>query len=165
MCYKEKRRYLVTTLLCILVLISTNFQTSVAAHMLQYPCVSDESSIINKSDLSIIETSEATLRQYDIYLYVELSTEGECFQSSTDMLAYNLYNDIFSDNQKGIVIAYSFYEQFEGYYSIKLGNDTSLDESHMRNIISDGFNKYGTESEWITSTYKDLVKYVHSVET
>ena len=164
MCYKEKRRYLVTTLLCILVLISTNLQTSVAAHMLQYPCVSDESSIINKSDLSIIETSEATLRQYDIYLYVELSTEGECFQSSTDMLAYNLYNDIFSDNQKGIVIAYSFYDQFEGYYSIKLGNDTSLDESHMRNIISDGFNKYGTESEWITSTYKDLVKYVHSVE-
>ena len=165
MCYKEKKRNLVT-ILCIFAILFMWFSNEVVtAHNLQYPCVSDKSSIISKNDLSLIETSEKDLKQYDIYLYVELSTEGESFQSTTDTLAYNLYNDIFSNNQKGIVIVYSFYDQFEGYYSIKLGNDTSLDETHMRDIISDGFNKYGTESEWITSSYKDIVKYVHSIET
>lgn len=164
MYYLKKVRKLLAFFLCIFTTLGMSFQL-VSAHDTSYPIVSDKSAIINKNDLSIIETTEATLKQYDIYLYVELSTEGECFQSTTDYLAYQLYNDVFSDNQKGIVLVYSFYDEFEGYFSIKIGTNSSLDEKHMKDIISDGFNKYGTESEWITYTYKDLVKYIYSIET
>lgn len=150
-------------LLCFILIVAKTSQT-VFAHNDAYPLVKDDSSIISSRDVNIIESEEASLSRYDIYLYVELSTEGESFQSTTDSLAYELYDEVFTDNEHGIVIAYSFYDEFEGYYSIQLGSDTTLDKTKMQEYIADGFNKYGTESEWITNTYKDIIKYVSTTE-
>lgn len=162
MCYKKKIRKLLM-LFCFILIVAQTSQT-VFAHDDSYLVVKDDSSIISSRDVNIIESEEASLSKYDVYLYVELSTEGECFQSTTDSLAYELYDEIFADNEHGIVIAYSLYDEFEGYYSIQLGSDTTLDETKMQEYIADGFNKYGTESEWITNTYKDIIKYISSTE-
>lgn len=162
MCYTNKIRKLL--MLFSFIFIITQTPQTVFAHDDSYTVVKDDSSIISSRDVNVIESEESSLSRYDVYLYVELSTEGECFQSTTDSLAYELYDEIFADNEHGIVIAYSFYDEFEGYYSIQLGSDTTLDENKMQEYIADGFNQYGTESEWITNTYKDIIKYVSSVE-
>ena len=68
MCYTNKIRKLL--MLFSFIFIITQTPQTVFAHDDSYTVVEDDSSIISSRDMNVIESEEASLSRYDVYLYI-----------------------------------------------------------------------------------------------
>ena len=124
--------------------------------------VVDNRGVLSSEGISAIENAGLRLNVYNLGVYIETTDENICSQSYANNLAEKMFSLVPDENS--ILIAFSFYEDENGYYGVHYNVQGDLSEMRISGIISGTYHDFKTDASWIVGSTEQVVDYLVETE-
>ena len=126
--------------------------------------VVDNRGVLTPSEIEAIEHAGERLKVYNLGVYIEMTDSKTCTQNYAVNLAEEKYREIMP-NENSILIAYSFYEDANGYFGVYYNVQGDVSRSEIQSIISGTYHDFETDGTWIAGSTDQVVDYLEKVES
>ena len=173
---KQKLRKVLATVLviCAISTITVYAEDSTNANVTQsttskseeIPVITDEAKILSEHESDEIIENSKNLSVYSLAIYIESMDETELSEQATADNAKAFYQNVFGENESGIVIAYAFStNSFNNrFYAIYHGENVEVANSKIENLIKNAKKSTQSDNEWVTLASEQIIDYLVSQE-
>ncbi len=173
---KQKLRKVLATVLviCVISTITVYAEDSTNANVTQsttskseeIPVITDEAKILSEHESDEIIENSKNLSVYSLAIYIESMDETELSEQETADHAKAFYQNVFGENESGIVIAYAFStNSFNNrFYAIYHGENVEVANSKIENLIKNAKKSTQSDNEWVTLASEQIIDYLVSQE-
>lgn len=130
------------------------------------PVVSDEAKILSEHESEEIIENSKKLSVYSLAVYIESMDETELSEQATADHAKAFYQNVFGENENGIVIAYAFSANSfnDSFCAIYHGENVEVSNSKIENLIKSAKKSTQSDNELVTLTSEQIIDYLASQE-
>lgn len=130
------------------------------------PVVSDEAKILSEYEVEEITENSQKLSLYNLAIYVEAMDETEISEQVTADHAKTFYQNVFGENESGIVIAYAFSANSfnNSFCAIYHGEKVEVSNNKIESLIKSAKKSTQSDNELVTLTSEQIIDYLASQE-
>lgn len=145
---------------------NANVTQSTTSKSEEIPVITDEAKILSEHESDEIIENSKNLSVYNLAIYIESMDESELSEQVTADHAKTFYQNVFGENESGIVIAYAFSANSfnNSFCAIYHGENVEVSENKIENLIKSAKKSTQSDNEWVTLASEQIIDYLVSQE-